>query len=439
MDAVIELAEFANEHVSKLDDTKAAITQVVMLRLPHATQEQHERAVELVMVAFKYIEEEAASEEFADGEPADAPTEDPEPSPWDTLLEDLEEVIPNSSAFVQYLIAYMTVHSRPRRAAVMNSSLLTTAVGNFEVLVSAVVREFLRLRPEAIRSDEARYSLAEIEGYESIEEFRAYCAERYAENLLRGGFEDWMEWFEKRLKIDLSDVTADSLTLREIFQRRHLVVHNGSRVNRLYLNKMSDLKPLPAMGTTLHVDQEYLQRATDRLQAAGVLLQAQVMRRLLPVEGDEHPADAMASNAIYEFLQHRRWEAAIEVAASIEPGVVSAYGRLLVLVNGWIARKRLHGVESIRSEVEAWQVQPLAPKFRLAKLALLDDVEAAYKLSRELVDSEEITNNEWWTWPLLEEVRAYHAAQAPAEDAQPGKKADGETARRDAPDGAPLT
>ena len=206
MDAVVELAAFAEEHMGSLDDIPAAVQQIVAHRVPHATEKQHAEAIDLVIRAIEHLEEESEGGNESPGETTDSVRK---PSPWDTIAEDIERVVPGTVAFPQYILAYMTARFRPTRKSVMYSSLLTTAVGNFEVLVSAIVREFLRLKPEAIRSDESKYSLAEIEGYESLDEFRAYCAERYAENLLRGSFEDWMEWFARRLKVSLEDITAD--------------------------------------------------------------------------------------------------------------------------------------------------------------------------------------------------------------------------------------
>jgi hypothetical protein len=417
MDAVIELAQFAGQHASSLDDLHAAVRRIAANRLPNATDEQHEKATALVIEKFgAYLNQTdeartpTGESDVVEDHPSDAVAEANEKEDTNflgELVDGLNEILPGEGSFSTYVVAYIKARYRPARAAVLNASLLTTAVGNFEVLVSSLVREFLRLKPEAIRSDDARYSLAEIEGYESLEEFRAYCAERYAESLLRGGFEDWMDWFQKRLQIGTADLTEDEVGLREVFQRRHLVVHNGGNVNRFYLNKLPDLKVRPDIGKHLHIDDEYLSAAIDRLIASGTQLQISVMRRLLPVDSEEHPADEIADETAYEYLKEGRYSLSSEIAAANHAGCVSHYTKLVLQVNGWIARKRLHGIEAIRPEVEAWQVEALSPKFALAKLALLDQVEEAHDLAKVLLDNETITNQDWWTWPLLEEVRAF--------------------------------
>ena len=136
------------------------------------------------------------------------------------------------------------------------------------------------------------------------------------------------------------------------------------------------------------------------------------MRRLLPAENDEHPADTVATEAVFDFLRVGRWRLAAYIAVAAREGCLSDYDKLLLRVNGWIARKHIDGLEAIRAEVESWQVAPLAPRFRLAKLALLDDVPAAHELGKALLDSGDLDIDDWWTWPLLEDVRAYDAEQA---------------------------
>jgi hypothetical protein len=405
MDAVIELADFANEHVHALDDLIAGVRKEIQRKFPDYTSEQHSLAAQTVVRHFTELE--AASIERPT---AALPQEEMERS-YKDLKRRIREALPHKDAPVHCVMAYINANVRPKRASMLFDSLLTTAVGNFEVLVSAIVREFLRLRPEAIRSDETRYSLADIEDHDTLDDFRAYCAERYAEGLLRGGFDDWMGFFEKRIRgVSIENISADAVQLREVFQRRHLVVHNGGRVNSLYLTKMKTLAPLPKAGDRLVVEYDYLQSAIDHLMVAGVLLQFRTMKALSKDEDASGAADSMISKAVYDLLSQARWNAALNIAQSAHSDCHSEEVRVILRVNAWLAKKRIAGVESIRKEVEAWQVQPLAPRFKMARLALLDDTKAAHDLAKRLVEIEELDKEELRTWPLLEEVRAYEVS-----------------------------
>jgi hypothetical protein len=413
MTAVAELGAFALEHAQQLDGEDEAIEMIASRRLPNGTPEQHRAATVIVRSTFQRIHE-AGIQAAADSEEAlDADTRKASSRQiLDDMRAEIGMIAENPSAFVHYLGAYVEAQLRPARLPVLYASLLTTAVSNFEVLVSGVVREFLSLKPEALRSDDAKYALSEIEGFETLEEFRKYCAERFAEALLRGSFEDWMAWFEKQLKVSLSRIASDPGMVREIFQRRHLFVHNGGKVNRLYLLKFPGLPDLPPIGKKLVVDGEYLTSAVDTLTSIGTLLVALVMRRLVPGNETDHPADTLVSEKAYEFMCQGRFAMTIALTSAMIDDCKSDYSRLIMTVNRWLARKRLEGVEAIRQDVEAWQVSALQPRFALARLALLDDMEEGYKLGQLLLKQEDLSRGEWETWPLFAELRAYEAELA---------------------------
>lgn len=409
MDAVSELAAFAGD-ASQLDDEETAFETIASRRMPTATQEQHRAATAIVREMFQKMSDIRLHEAAESDAEQDVSRRSAEATLMvDEMQEKIVEISQNPMAFTHYFVAYLEAKGRPARLPVLYAALLTTAVSNFEVLVSGVVKEFLRMKPEALRGDETKYSLKEVEGFQDLEEFREYCAERHAEALLRGSFDDWMGWFEKRLKVSLEGIAPDPSVIREVFQRRHLFVHNGGVVNRLYLVKVPDLVDVPPMGTQLVVDGEYLGSAIDTLITVGSLMVAQVMRRLLSVDDENHPADSFISDYSYKFLSRGKFEVVLGLTTPMVLDCRSDYTRLVMNVNRWIALKRLQGTAAIRIEVGAWQVASLEPRFKLARLALLDRTEEAYALGRQMLEDDDISENDWATWPLLAEVRAHEA------------------------------
>lgn len=253
MDAIIELRDFSEEHARLLDDPVAATARIASRWLPNLEPEQHREAADLTKATIENINERARelTDDGVDTNRSEAIEEAMTPimADWRRQLSTLGL---DTTGLRNYLLAYAESLIRPARVPLLHSALLISAVGNFEVLVSGLVREFIRLKPEILRSDEVKYSLAEIEGFESLTEFREYCSERYAEALLRGGLDDWMAWFERRLKVSLGELPTNFTSVVEVFQRRHLFVHNGGVVNRSYLVKVpnADLR----IGQRLEVD-----------------------------------------------------------------------------------------------------------------------------------------------------------------------------------------
>lgn len=406
MEAIRELAAFAEANARHLDDEDAAIRSIASRHLPALQADQHAAAAAVARSAFDRIENALVEAEQAAGEKLD-----PEAvktvygRTFSELQREITEHVGDPAAFVYYLSAVAQAKGRPPRLEILYASLLITAVSNFEVLVAGSIREFLRTKPEAMRASEATYTLAEIEGFETLAEFREYCRERYAEGILRGSFEDWMAWFGKSLKIRLEDITDQPFVLREVFQRRHLFVHNGGEVNRLYLLKLPELGEPPSIGSTLKVSAAYLAQAVDGLVAAGTLLVAFTMKKLVRSADPKHPADELVDTTAYDALKQGRYAITISLTSAMIDDCGSDYTRLVMTVNRWIARKRLQGLEAIRPEVEEWQTSALQPRFELAKLALLDKTDAAIALAKKLIDLGDLPVEAYRTWPLLAECR----------------------------------
>jgi len=413
LEAVEELAAFAEEHVPQLDDELAVMKALIAKELPATAPEVIEATLPAFSSLFKKIIEAPEAVDVSETESDDAPVDavDAPKSRWDDLL----ALFSDPKEVPSYIVSWARARNRTPRVSLLNDALLTTAVAGFEVLVAKTVREFFRLRPQALRTDEFRYSLSDIEGFQSLDEFRDSCAERISESLLRGGLDDWMEWFQKRLKISIADVSPNPVELREVFQRRHLLVHNGGEVNRLYLIKMEGMADPPELGDRLIVDSHYLQAAIDKLSVAGVLLISRVMRSVVATQGDRHPADGLVQDQAFESLQNGRHHITIALVDATLDSCLSDYLKLTMKVNRWIAIKEQRGLREIETEVRVWQTEALQPRFELAKLALLDQHEAALELGRKLIASSDLSIEEWTTWPLLTGVRGYEATHSSPE------------------------
>jgi hypothetical protein len=417
-DAVRESVSFANEHAQRLDDIPTAMVAVASQRLPNATPEQHQVAANMLLAFMKRgnDREQEVSEKDVDADVE----EDRDQTRIDTLNQEIEElnhdlaqIAQDDHALGHYLVAYVRASSRPARLPLIYSALLISAVSNFEVLVAGAIREFLKFKPGALKSEDAKYSLAEIEAFDTLQEFREFCAERYADGILRRSFEDWMAWFQRFLKIGIDEITHQPIVVREIFQRRHLFVHNGGRVSQLYLSKLPELNNPPSLGEQLTIELGYITIAIDALAVAGTLLIALVVRQLVPPEPLKCPMEKYVEEKIYEALFEGRYQMVIDLATSLISDCPEDYLRLVMTVDCWIARKKLHGIETIRTEVEAWQIDSLEPRFRLAKMALQDKNEEAWNFGRSLVQRGDLDETSWSRWPLLIDVRKYGEQLAP--------------------------
>lgn len=292
------------------------------------------------------------------------------------------------------------------RVSVLMSSLLTAMVGAFEVFLGDAIRAFLRARPEALKSEDPTISWTELSKYSSLMDFQAAYIDSRIEGVMRGSLDDWSEWLAKKVQIRLLDYTADPVALREIFQRRHIIVHNGGKVSSLYLAKMKGMPSLPEIGDPLPVDSSYLQTAANRLSALGIALTVALSRKLSTPNAEKDPIDSLLVMQSYNFNITRDYPVTVEIADKLSDFMVGEAPKLRLRVNSWLAKRRL-GLD-VTEQVRQWDVSALDDAFKMARHALLEELDATYEIANRLIRAKQLTVREYNEWPLLEEVRARH-------------------------------
>ena len=103
--------------------------------------------------------------------------------------------------------------------------------------------------------------------------------------------------------------------LAEIFQRRNLIVDNGSVVHSVYLNKVSaSLRIGVKVGDELKVTPEYLEAAIDRIEVGFILIAAELWKKL--DAGDERRATTLNDDIVMPRLAEGRWTLQKELVTS---------------------------------------------------------------------------------------------------------------------------
>ena len=133
--------------------------------------------------------------------------------------------------------------------------------------------------------------------------------------------------------------------LNEVFQRRNLIVHNGSRINAYYLNRVDPnlregLKP----GDAIAVTKDYLRKAIDLIEADFILIAVELWRKW-----DKHSierSDTLAGVAFEQMLAER-WEVSRRLSAFLmDDKAAPEANRLRGQINYWQSIKRAGDYES---------------------------------------------------------------------------------------------
>ncbi|MFA0841791.1 hypothetical protein [Streptomyces rochei] len=296
---------------------------------------------------------------------------------------------------------------RPARLPILLQSTTVSAVSNFEVLLSRLVSQYYGATPQALeavsREKEKEFSLRDLKEMGSIADAVDMAIARRVDELMFGSFADWRRFFIDKMNLKFDDYAMDWDFLQEVFQRRHVIVHNGGHASRRYLrNVAAKLSEGIAEGDALEVDQDYVVRATQELLAFGFLLSTAVGAKLAKEESEYFLT--RLHRFTYRNLIKGRYELVDKCASHGEAIARNMNDALIFQVNRWIARQRLSDA-SVQSEVEQWDVRALSPKFQLAKLCLLGEVEPAMSLLQSLYSAGEIGFEDIIEWPLLEPLR----------------------------------
>jgi hypothetical protein len=285
---------------------------------------------------------------------------------------------------------------------ILNGSLLIVAVATFESLLARLVSVHLTRFPASMDGDEKEFSLTDLAKYDSLDDAREAAISSRVESFMRRGLDDWSRWSDRTLKLPLDQVVPDYSEFTEIFQRRHIIVHNGGRVSRLYLANTKDEsvtleEPLP-------VTDEYLVRSMRVLHLAGSALAVTAWQKWATPD-EAAAARRTLTQYMYSHVKAGRWAVVRHFCGIVASVAGTESNRQVLQVNAWLARKRLEDTSAIRSEVEAWDTSAASVTFRLAKAALLDDFDAAIPLIEKAIGGHEVSVREVFSWPLLAEIR----------------------------------
>lgn len=295
---------------------------------------------------------------------------------------------------------------------VLFSSLLATLIGEYEVFVGGLLRAALTLHPGALGDSNRSFTWKEITAFSTLQELKEHAIDKAVEKVLRDSAEDWPKYIADKFKIAEPLISKDP-GLLEAFQRRNVIVHNGGKVSSIYLENVKVKDPAVQLGTKLRVDEEYLKEAADKLLAVGLTVACSLGRLLLKNGKGCDRIETAYGDVGFQLLQQERYWVVFQLAESQDlSSYESDYSALVIRINGWLAMKRLGKLQDCKKDIERWKTTTLAPTFKLAKFALLDDLEPGLAMVRQLLKSQELPQRHWVQWPLLEEIRQYEKGLA---------------------------
>lgn len=296
------------------------------------------------------------------------------------------------------------VQTDTKHRALLYRSALISLVSAAEWFLSQVIREYFNKYPDAIGKKEKSLSLDDLRSFGSIADAEKYLVDVRVDDIMRGNFEDWMAFMRTSLKLSAAYLDPNRNAISEIFQRRHVMVHNGGLADSVYMQKVPrELREGMGVGKAIEVPPEYLARAIDLIEPNFILIGAELWKKVAPADNKRA---TLLNEVAFERLRTENWTVAEGLSFFVNRDKSQPErDRLVGLLNYWQALKWQGRFDEVEPEVRETDFSAKDELFQLARYALLDERETFSHLLPGALSSEKLTREQLATWPIFREMR----------------------------------
>jgi hypothetical protein len=300
----------------------------------------------------------------------------------------------------------------PAHKKLLHQSSFVLLVGYFEYLFADLLKFYYRNFPGNISDKPIHIIINELKAYDNIDEAVDYVISKEVEAILFDlSFNELIDFFDKKLKINLERSIINWDIINETRERRHIIVHNNSIINKKYLLK-SKIDNLPDKANLINdqkinVSTEYFQIAYNEIYLAGHILIFNCWNQWAKNNSEEMFSeilnttfDCLNSNLDYVSKKLSFHSLTFEPETDAEADL-----SLRTKFNYILALKRLKENDEFEKEIKKIKISSLSPLFKLAYYTLKEDKEKIIENIRhcKLIDD---MKAEWLhEWPIFAQVK----------------------------------
>jgi len=323
-----------------------------------------------------------------------------------TLLANTLENEPEKS-FELTRIAERGRKAATRQGKLLRQASLTLLVSFVESLVSELVQAFYLRYPEALPADAATLTLADLRYIGSVEDAERLITTKEAEKLLRESLDTQLKFFVSRGKLPLIDFPDYVERVTEVIQRRNVIVHNNAVINRVYLEKVSDvlLKKYDAKeGDVLPMTPEYIASAVSSVASLGTLLALWCWLKW--ENSDAEALDSFVVALTYENLVDGQYDEVLELARIANVlGIKSDASRRVITVNKATALRALGHVDDAVRVIVSLDWSATSSRFLCVVAAIRGSENEFFEIAEKCSSTGEVHAHEFAEWPVLKPFR----------------------------------
>ena len=277
----------------------------------------------------------------------------------------------------------------------------------FEYLLADLLSYYYVKFQKVLDDVEFKVSLKDVNDYESIDELVNSLIQKEVESMLvEKTFDQLLTHFEKALSIPLEKSIIDWDAVKEYRERRHIIVHNSSIVNKKYITKSGNKFNLK-IGDEVRIGKRYFNKSLQDFQMAGLLIIFNCWGKWDKEDADNAIEEMLTKS--FDFLNINLNDSAKKLCIysdSIEARNEGQEDCLLKLkINKCIVLKRIDDKVGLKKELKSIKVGTATPIFKVAYQILNDNDEGLLDNIRKARALEELNIETYLNWPIFEFVR----------------------------------
>jgi len=327
---------------------------------------------------------------------------------FDLSLPPEEQAIPPEQLYEFIDIIYKIPKLSQQNYEILSRGSFLMLNNYFEYLLTDLLTYFYDKFKETLNEKDFKVSLKELNEYETIEDaIKSLILKEVEAMVIELTFPKLLEHFKDKLKVSLESDIIDWPKIEEFRERRHIIVHNSSIVNKKYLVRSKNPYNLK-LGDKVEISTDYFNAAFEEFYLAGLLLSYDCWGNWDKVKIDDAIADIVEET--FEKLKGNKFDFVkrlTDYTIKINPRSERQEDLLLRLkFNRCIALKKLDKNKELKTMLEAIKVGTALPIFKLAHCILSDDEDeiiALVKKSKILNDIDHEKYNEWPIYSFLRE------------------------------------
>ncbi|WP_250252989.1 hypothetical protein [Chryseobacterium sp. Marseille-Q3244] len=322
--------------------------------------------------------------------------------------ENQEEILKISQRHLRKLAQRLRKRNNlsPKNYEILSNSSFLMLNNYFEYLLADLLSYYYNKYSNSLNEKEFKFTLKELSEYESINEAIKDLIVKEIETLiLEKSFNELLVHFEDKLKIPLEKNLVNWNSIIEIRERRHLIVHNSSTVNKKYIVRTKNPYNFN-IGDKITIDKIYFLNSLKEFKLAGLLLLFNCWGNWDKDNINRAINEIMVQS--FEDLNLKNYDTVAKIckyAEVIIPKNSEQEDNLLrIKINHAIALKRTNNPK-LSEILKTIKVGTATPIFKVAHKILCGDFNDIDSEIKKAIILEELNKDQYLEWPIFEEVR----------------------------------